>query len=105
MLDPNDVQIIDDSNRALNRQTENMGDPRNRIQLDHGGDEELDPNNYGDEIIQREDSSNFQVDQNGDDDDTGLGQLHDQLQQLEGNQQQIIDDQNLNLDPNSDSKN
>ena len=41
-----------------------------------------------------------------DEDDTGLGQLHDQLQQLDiGNQQQIIDDQNLNLDPNSSSKN
>ena len=90
MLDPNDVQIIDKhGGRPLNRQTDNMGDPRNRMQLNHG--QEDDPNNYGDEIIQREDSSNFNMEQN-DDDDTGLGQLHDQLQQLEGNHQQIIDD-------------
>jgi len=83
MLDPNDVQIIDDNGgRPLNRQTENMGDPRNRMQLDHGGEQEIDPNQleeYGDEIIDRDDSSNFNMEQN-DEDDTGLGQLHDQLQ-------------------------
>jgi hypothetical protein len=74
MLDHNDIDIeekADSSGRALNRQTENMGDRNKR----RDNRLELEQNNYGDEIIEREDSSNFNMEQN--EEDIGLGQLRD----------------------------
>ena len=54
------------SGRALRRQTDNIGDSKRRERH-----VELEQNNYGDEIIEREDSSNFNVEQN--EEDVGLG--------------------------------
>ena len=102
MLDHNDVNIIDDGadfdddvdqmddddsdeqdgeGRPLNRQTDNMGaadyDQEQMMREMHP--DEMD-NAYGDEIINHQNSSNFNMDQN---DDEGLGQLHDQLENLD----------------------
>lgn len=60
-------------------------------------------NAYGDEVINHQNSSNF----NMENDDDGLDQLHDQLKNLDGeddqprfnerNSRQIIDEQNLDM--------
>lgn len=93
MLDHNDVNIIDDGadfdddadqmddsdqdgeGRPLNRQTDNMGaadyDQEQMMREMHP--DEMD-NAYGDEIINHQNSSNFNMDQNEED---GLGQLHE----------------------------
>ena len=60
---------------------------------------EMDNEGYGDEIINQEDSSNFNMD-NQEEDDEGLDQLHDQLNNLDNeddDERQIIDDQNLEM--------
>ena len=85
-MDHNDVDIIDDGQmegsgageRHLNRQTDNMG------AVDFNQHENnMDPDDmgaYGDEVINHQNSSNFNVDHQ---EDEGLEQLHDQLKNLD----------------------
>ena len=57
-----------------------MGDFQNQRHLEINN--EMDDEGYGDEIINQENSSNFNM-ENQEEDDEGLNQFHDQLKNLD----------------------
>lgn len=107
IIDHNDVNIIDngadyneddnqmDSNdgeeRLLNRQTDNMGKQNQMNQNMQNGVDVDDLGAYGDEVINHQNSSNFNMDQH---DDEGLEQLHDQLKNLDQEDDENYDQRN-----------